>query len=194
MSIGPWVSFQSCQFVTDLLTIDVCQVLRNIFAPFAAPPKRRNAAVPLRRTREPVDATESINPMAKRSRTDDYEFLRPKSPTGTTRSHHFDDLPCPEVSKLVHAGLTFWGPEVNESKEEGFISGDTFDDIEIHDVGGQARGSLEPPIMAPTDRTTVNTSQSDVQATPIEEQTETSDGGEQEGDAEPEKDSNCLLI
>jgi hypothetical protein len=40
---------------------------------------------------------------------DEYDFLRPKSPSSTPKAR-FDDIPSAAVSSLVHAGLVFWGP------------------------------------------------------------------------------------
>ena len=44
--------------------------------------------------------------------SDEYDFLRPKSPSSTPKVR-LDDIPSTAVSRLVHDGLVFWGPKTN---------------------------------------------------------------------------------
>lgn len=94
------------------------QVFRNIFAPITLTVKRQNAAVPLRSPRRPRTIRESSKANFSRPGRDDYEFMRPKSPSWRTGTYHFSSLPNTEVSQLVHAGLTFWGPQTESVKIE----------------------------------------------------------------------------
>ena len=44
--------------------------------------------------------------------------MRPKSPSWRAGAYYFDSLPNAEVSELVYAGLTFWGPQTESVKSE----------------------------------------------------------------------------
>jgi hypothetical protein len=96
---------------SSLLSIFDCpaihQVLRNIFGPVTLEPKQQNAAVPLRSIRRMTDKEDSNLQIIA---SDEYDFLRPKSPSSTPKAR-FDDLPSVAVSRLVHGGLVFWGPK-----------------------------------------------------------------------------------
>jgi hypothetical protein len=87
--------------------------LRNIFGPVNLQGKRPNAAVPLRNSRGTIDKEDSNSQSVT---NDEYDFLRPKSPSSTPKIQ-FDDLASAAVSKLVHAGLTFWEPEAKVKEE-----------------------------------------------------------------------------
>jgi len=88
-------------------------VLRNIFGPVTLEPKQQNAAVPLRNVRR---ITDKDDPNQQTIANDEYEFLRPKSPSSIPKAR-FDDLPSMAVSRLVHGGLVFWGPNVDVKEE-----------------------------------------------------------------------------
>lgn len=49
--------------------------------------------------------------------SDEYDFLRPKSPSSTPKIR-LDDIPSAAVSGLVHAGLVFWGPNTNTRESD----------------------------------------------------------------------------
>lgn len=80
--------------------------------------ERQNAAVPLHSPRRSRTVREYSKADFSRPRRDDYEFMRPKSPSWRAGTYHFDPLPNIEVSELVHAGLTFWGPQTESVKSE----------------------------------------------------------------------------
>jgi hypothetical protein len=84
--------------------------------------KRQNAAVPLRSARGQIDREDAT---PQNIANDEYDFLRPKSPSSTPRIR-LDDLPSAAVSKLVHGGLVFWEPEV-DVKAESDPSDEPFD-------------------------------------------------------------------
>lgn len=114
--IGPWVSKQvtsSGLFFNQLLYDH--EVLRNIFGPVNLEVKRQNAAVPLRSLRGTMDKEDSLTTIGH----DEYDFLKPMS-SSSSKVPYFDDLPSEEVSQLIHTGLVFWPPKMDDLGETKF--------------------------------------------------------------------------
>jgi len=161
-------------------------VLRNIFGPVNLAVKRQNAAVPLRSVRGPMDR-EDFNPPI--TANDEYDFLRPKSPSSTPKTH-FDDLASAAASKLIHAGLTFWGPKV-EVKEENDPSGivESFDSKSHRDPAMDDSGHEHKD---PQELSSALDAVTDERPTLIgQEDNDTSGPGEH---AESENDAGCVLV
>jgi hypothetical protein len=70
--------------------------------------------VPLRSARGVMDKEDSSSQFIA---SDEYDFLRPKSPSSTPKVR-LDDIPSAAVSRLVHAGLVFWGPKTNSKESD----------------------------------------------------------------------------
>ena len=120
------------------------QVLRNIFGPVSLEVKRQNAAVPLRRARGVTDGEDSVTQTIA---NDEYDFLRPKSPSSTPKAR-FNDIPSAAVSRLVHAGVVFWGPAAHVTQESDPTNIELVDSVghvdRAIDEGGEEHEDLRP--------------------------------------------------
>jgi hypothetical protein len=108
-------------------------VLRNIFGPVNLEIKRQNAAVPLRSLRGAMESEDSLTATPPSVGYDEYDFLKPIS-SSSSKVPYFDDLPSEAVSQLIHAGLVFWGPEIDDAKETEF-TGISPDSVSQHNPG-----------------------------------------------------------
>lgn len=126
------------------------QVLRNIFGPVNLEVKRQNAAVPLRSIRGAIDGEDSVTATPPSVGYDEYDFLKPISPP-SSKVPYFDDLPSEAVSQLIHAGLVFWGPKIDDAKETEFI-GFSPDSIIQDDPGVGRDGSSPHDVESLTER------------------------------------------
>lgn len=107
--------------------------------------------MPLHSPRRPRTIRESSKADFSRPGRDDYEFMRPKSPSGRVGSYYFESLPNTEVSQLIHAGLTFWGPQTESVKSElstpgkigsmatGLLDGSVIEDDALPVTGSQTK-------------------------------------------------------
>lgn len=187
--LGPWVNISSVFLSLALTNYPTTgQVLRNIFGPVSLEVKRPNAAVPLRSVRGQIDREDSTSQTIITN--DEYDFLRPKSPSSTPKAR-FDDLPSATVSRLVHGGLVLWGPAVSVKEEPdplevvkplnnsrlAMADGDYQASSALAD---ERPGSLSAPDAETDDRLTATDRRPDQQ-------------GELEGCTKPTDDASCLV-
>jgi hypothetical protein len=126
---------------------------------------------------------------------DEYDFLRPKSPSSTPKVR-FDDLPSAAVSRLVHGGLVLWGPEVDVKGEP-----DPLDVVEPfnssrHSDPAMADGDYQASKCATSlserpESSSVPDAETDDRLTAIDRRPDQQ--GELEGLAKPADDASCLV-
>jgi hypothetical protein len=190
--LGPWVNIYSA-FLSALTNHPATgQVLRNIFGPVSLEVKRPNAAVPLRSVRGQIDREDST---LQTIANDEYDFLRPKSPSSTPKVR-FDDLPSAAVSRLVHGGLVLWGPEVDVKEEPDLLDVEPFNsprhgDPAMADGDYQASSALVETLTERPESLSVPDAETDDRLTAIDRRPDQQ--GELEGCAKPADDASCLV-
>ena len=159
--------------------------------------RRPNAAVPMRNLRSVMDKEDS-NGQAIAS--DEYDFLRPKSPSSTPKAQ-FDDLASTAVSGMIHAGLTFWGPEPPEEDIKVEISPpDVVESFDITRSGDLAMDGGGQENKDPNSREEATAEPSSIPDPSAEHPTATQESGLSHVISDsgvltkPTNDTNCLLV
>jgi hypothetical protein len=156
--------------------------------------KRPNAAVPLRSVRGQIEREDST---LQTIANDEYDFLRPNSPSSTSKIR-FDDLPSAAVSRLVHDGLVFWGPKVDVKEEELDVvdivepfDGSQYGDAAMADGDYRASSALTETLTECPESSPAADAGTDDRLMVIDQRP--SQQGELEGDVKSADDQSCLV-